>query len=101
MSDLKDQTVVVVGASSGIGRATARAASARGCEGDAPGSFASEARGGRPQRGAHGLAAAGDELASRGRITTLTPEQVERNLDKLRGYVNVARAAAPRLRERG
>ena len=47
------------------------------------------------------LAAAGDELAWRGRITELTNEQVEHSLDKLRGYVNVTRAAAPLMRERG
>jgi NAD(P)-dependent dehydrogenase (short-subunit alcohol dehydrogenase family) len=47
------------------------------------------------------LTAAGDELAWRGRITDLTTEQVERSLDKLRGYVNVTRAAAPLMRERG
>ncbi len=47
------------------------------------------------------LTAAGDELAWRGRITDLTTEQVERSLDKLRGYVNVARAAAPLMSERG
>jgi NAD(P)-dependent dehydrogenase (short-subunit alcohol dehydrogenase family) len=47
------------------------------------------------------LAAAGDELAWRGRITDLTSEQVELSLDKLRGYVNVTRAAAPLIRDRG
>jgi NAD(P)-dependent dehydrogenase (short-subunit alcohol dehydrogenase family) len=47
------------------------------------------------------LAAAGDELACRSRIADLTTEQVERSLDKLRGYVNVVRGAVPRMHERG
>src|SRR5262249_35077072 len=47
------------------------------------------------------LAAAGDELAWRGRITELTTDQVESSLDKLRGYVNAVRAAVPCMRERG
>jgi NAD(P)-dependent dehydrogenase (short-subunit alcohol dehydrogenase family) len=47
------------------------------------------------------LAAAGDELACRGRITDLSSEQVERSFDKLRGYANVMRAAAGLVLERG
>jgi NAD(P)-dependent dehydrogenase (short-subunit alcohol dehydrogenase family) len=128
MNDLKDQTVVVVGASSGIGLATAKAASRQGAEVMLLGR--SRARLDEAARAAGAtaravvmdmldlpavdralgsiagidhlvLAAAGDELASRGRITSLTTDQVERSLDKLRGYVNVARAAVPRVRERG
>jgi len=47
------------------------------------------------------LTAAGEELAYRGKITDLTDEDVERTFDKLRGFVNVTRAAVPFLRERG
>src|SRR5262249_10498671 len=41
--------------------------------------------------------AAGDELAWSAPITELTTEQVERSFDKMRGYLNFARAAAPRV----
>ncbi|HEX7489850.1 MAG TPA: SDR family oxidoreductase, partial [Anaeromyxobacteraceae bacterium] len=47
------------------------------------------------------LTAVGDEYAVFGRLAELTHEQLERSLDKLRGFVNVTRAAAPLMRERG
>lgn len=128
MSTLTNQTVAIVGASSGIGLATARAAALLGAEAIMLGR--SKERLEEAARAVQGtartiamdmldraavdrtiasigpidhlvLTAAGDELASIGRITELTAEQVERSLDKLRGYVNVTRAAAPRMRERG
>ena len=128
MSELNDQTVVVVGASSGIGLTTAKAAAARGAKvillSRSRARVEEAARVAGPKARAVSmdmldpaavdgvmasiggvdhivLAAAGDELASRGRVTNLTSEQVERSLDKLRGYVNVARAGAPLLRDRG
>jgi NAD(P)-dependent dehydrogenase (short-subunit alcohol dehydrogenase family) len=47
------------------------------------------------------LTAVADELASRAPIGSLTNEQLERSVDKLRGFVNVIRAATPRLAQRG
>jgi NAD(P)-dependent dehydrogenase (short-subunit alcohol dehydrogenase family) len=47
------------------------------------------------------LTAVADELASRAPIGALSDEQVERSMDKLRGFVHVTRAAAPRLRAGG
>jgi NAD(P)-dependent dehydrogenase (short-subunit alcohol dehydrogenase family) len=128
VTELAMQTVAVVGASSGIGLATAKAAASRGAsvillgrsraklEQAALASGATaralvmdmlDPRAVQSTMGSIGhldhlvLSAAGDELACRGRITSLTTEQVERSLDKLRGYVNVVRAAAPRIRDRG
>jgi NAD(P)-dependent dehydrogenase (short-subunit alcohol dehydrogenase family) len=127
MSELANQTVAIVGASSGIGLAAARAAAARGARvillSRSRGRLEEAARTipGRAEvvaldmldreavdRTIKGLgpvdhlvlAAAGDELAWRAPITELSTEQVERSLDKLRGYVNVARAAVPVLRPR-
>ncbi len=128
MNELNKQTVAIVGASSGIGLATAKAAALLG----AKVIMLSRSQAGLEkaaktvQGAAHAIAmnmldqaavertiasigaidhlvltAAGDELAWRGRITDLTTEQVERSLDKLRGYVNVTRAAAPLMREAG
>jgi NAD(P)-dependent dehydrogenase (short-subunit alcohol dehydrogenase family) len=128
MNALTKQTVAIVGASSGIGLATAKAVALEGAN-----VFMlsrSQAKLEEAAKTVHGkvraiamnmldraevdsaissigaidhlvLTAAGDELAYRGRITELTSEQVERSLDKLRGYVNVTRAAAPLMRERG
>ncbi|WP_437933616.1 SDR family oxidoreductase [Sorangium sp. So ce341] len=128
MSELSNQTVVVVGASSGIGLAAARAAAARGAHvvmlsrsqsrlDEAAESVTGTRRAiamdmldpGAVDRviGSIGavdhlvLTAVADELASRAPIGAMTGEQVERSFDKLRGFVNVLRAAAPRLRERG
>jgi NAD(P)-dependent dehydrogenase (short-subunit alcohol dehydrogenase family) len=47
------------------------------------------------------LTAVADELASAAPIRSLTGEQVERTFDKLRGFVNVTRAAVPRMRAGG
>ena len=128
MNALTNQTVVIVGASSGIGLATARAAASQGARAimlsrsqakleeavktvpgtarviatdmlDPPAVGQAIASIGAIDHLV--LTAAGDELAWRGRITDLTADQVERSLDKLRGYVNVTRAAAPLMRERG
>jgi NAD(P)-dependent dehydrogenase (short-subunit alcohol dehydrogenase family) len=128
MNALTKQTVAIVGASSGIGLATAKAVALEGAN-----VFMlsrSQAKLEEAAKTVHGkvraiamnmldraevdsaissigaidhlvLTAAGDELSYRGRITELTTEQVEHSLDKLRGYVNVTRAAAPLMRERG
>ncbi|NUP12213.1 MAG: SDR family oxidoreductase [Polyangiaceae bacterium] len=123
--DLEGKTVVIVGASSGIGLASARAAAARSAKvvmlsrsqaklDQAAGTI----DGGDVQRfamdmldaaqvervvGSLGkihhlvLTAVADELGSRAPIQSLTNEQVERTFDKLRGFVNVTRAAAANL----
>jgi NAD(P)-dependent dehydrogenase (short-subunit alcohol dehydrogenase family) len=128
MSTLAQQTVAVVGASSGIGLAVARLAASRG----ASVVMLSRSRE-RLEQAAHGVAGAvralpmdmldsaavdaamgsldsldhlvltavADELGSRAPIRELTNEQVERALDKLRGFVNVTRAALPKLAPRG
>ncbi|WP_438039667.1 SDR family oxidoreductase [Sorangium sp. So ce128] len=132
MSELSSQTVAVVGASSGIGLATARAAAARGARvillsrsQARLDEAAASVTGGTTRAVAMDmldaaavdramaviasiggidhlvLTAVADELASRAPIRALTAEQVERSFDKLRGFVNVLRAAAPLLRERG
>jgi NAD(P)-dependent dehydrogenase (short-subunit alcohol dehydrogenase family) len=46
------------------------------------------------------LTAVADELARRAPITALNDEQVEGSFDKLRGFVNIVRAAVPLMRER-
>ncbi|WP_437949495.1 SDR family oxidoreductase [Sorangium sp. So ce296] len=128
MSELSNQTVMVVGASSGIGLAAARAAAARGASvvmlsrsrsrlDEAAESVIGTRRAiamdmldpgavdrviGSIEAVDHlVLTAVADELASRAPIGAMTGEQVERSFDKLRGFVNVLRAAAPRLREGG
>ncbi|WP_437853498.1 SDR family oxidoreductase [Sorangium sp. So ce363] len=132
MSELSSQTVAVVGASSGIGLATARAAAARGARvillsrsQARLDEAAASVTGGTTRAVAMDmldaaavdramaviasiggidhlvLTAVADELASCAPIRALTAEQVERSFDKLRGFVNVLRAAAPLLRERG
>jgi NAD(P)-dependent dehydrogenase (short-subunit alcohol dehydrogenase family) len=128
MSELKKQTVAIVGASSGIGLATAKAAASLGAKvimlsrSQAKLEGAAKTVQGMTRASVMNmldqasvertiasigtidhlvLTAAGDELAWRGRITDLTTEQVERSFDKLRGYVNVTRAAAPLIHERG
>ncbi len=128
MKELNKQTVAIVGASSGIGLATAKAAALLGAKvimlsrSQAKLEEAAKTVQGTAQTIAMNmlnqavvdrtiasigaidhlvLTAAGDELAWRGRITDLTTEQVERSLDKLRGYVNVTRAAVPFMRKGG
>jgi NAD(P)-dependent dehydrogenase (short-subunit alcohol dehydrogenase family) len=128
MNALTKQTVAIVGASSGIGLATAKVAALKGAS--VIMINLSQAKLEEAAKGVQGtthaiamdmldrtavdqtitsigainhlvLTAAGDELACHGRITDLTTEQVERSLDKLRGYVNVTRAATLLMRERG
>jgi NAD(P)-dependent dehydrogenase (short-subunit alcohol dehydrogenase family) len=129
MSSLEHKTVVIVGASSGIGLASARAAAERGAEvvmlsrSQAKlDEAAKSVRGTRTRAIAMDmldatavdrvigsipaidhllLTAVADELASRAPIASLTNAQLERSLDKLRGFVNVIRAAAPRLTKSG
>jgi NAD(P)-dependent dehydrogenase (short-subunit alcohol dehydrogenase family) len=128
MSTLAQQTVAVVGASSGIGLEVARVAASGG----AAVVMLSRSRE-RLEQAAQGVAGAvqalpmdmldaaavdatigslrsidhlvltavADELGSRAPIRTLTNEQVERTFDKLRGFVNVTRAAVPKLSARG
>jgi NAD(P)-dependent dehydrogenase (short-subunit alcohol dehydrogenase family) len=47
------------------------------------------------------LTAVADELARCAPIAQITNEQVERSFDKTRGFVNVVRAAAPRMSPAG
>ena len=128
MIALSRQTVVVVGASSGIGLATARVAALEGAETillsrsqaklevaarSVPGTARAIAMDmldpagvGRAMASIGAidhlvLTAVGDEYALFGRLAELRSEQLERSLDKLRGFVNVTRAAAPLMRERG
>jgi NAD(P)-dependent dehydrogenase (short-subunit alcohol dehydrogenase family) len=129
MSALAKKTVVVVGASSGIGLATAQAAAALGA--DVIMLSRSQAKLDEAAKHVTGgttraiamdmldaaavdrvmasigavdhlvLTAVADELASRAPLGALTNEQVERSFDKLRGFVNVTRVAASLLREHG
>lgn len=129
MRGLTKQTVVVVGASSGIGLATAKAAASRGA--DVVMLSRSQAKLDEAAKTVTGgttraiamdmldeaavdrvmatigpvdhlvLTAVANELGSSAAIRVLTNEQVERTFDKLRGFVNVTRAAVPLLGERG
>ncbi|QYA11927.1 SDR family oxidoreductase [Rhizobium sp. AB2/73] len=128
MSKLADQTVVIVGASSGIGLATAQLAAAKGANAvmlsrsqtkldHAASLVTGERRAmamnmldaeavdrviGSLSRIDHlVLTAVADELKQRAEISHITNEQVERTLDKLRGYVNVVRASVPAMASRG
>jgi hypothetical protein len=47
------------------------------------------------------LTAVADENARRAPLAKLSADQIEGGLDKLRGFINVAQAAAPIIRERG
>jgi NAD(P)-dependent dehydrogenase (short-subunit alcohol dehydrogenase family) len=129
MSAPERETVVVVGASSGIGLAVARRAAAQGADvvmlsrsqarldeaakTAAPGRVRAIAMDMLDRAAVDGviasvgaidhlvLTAVADELASCAPVRELTTEQVERTFDKLRGYVNVTRAAVPLLRPGG
>jgi NAD(P)-dependent dehydrogenase (short-subunit alcohol dehydrogenase family) len=128
MSKLANQTVVIVGASSGIGLATAQAVTSEGAAtimlSRSQAKLDLAARSVKGDRravemnmldadavdrviGSLGgidhliLTAVADELKQRAEISRITDEQVERTLDKLRGYVNVVRAAVPIMADRG
>jgi NAD(P)-dependent dehydrogenase (short-subunit alcohol dehydrogenase family) len=128
MGTLEGQRIVVVGASSGIGLATAKAAAARKAhvimvsrsieklaaaartvtgsvetravdmldEAAITSTFASIGRVDHLV-----LTAASDENKRRAPIAELTTEQMERALDKLRGFFFATRAATPHLAPRG
>lgn len=128
MSPLDAQVVAIVGASSGIGLATARAAALQGAqvimisqgrekleeaartvEGvsrpvtmdmlDRPGVEKTFGELGALDHLV--LTAVPNEYGFFGPLAKLRDDQLERSLDKVRGFVNVTRAAAPRMRERG
>ena len=128
MTELAGQVVTIVGASSGIGLATAQILA--NAEGDIimmsrsleKLAAAADSISPRPRtialdmlvqsdvERAFGdidqldhlvLTAVADELSRRAPIAQITNEQVERSFDKMRGFVNVVRAAAPRLSPRG
>jgi len=128
MNTLTDQTVAVVGASSGIGLATARAAAGQGAH-----VIMISRSAAKLEQAAHGVAgvvrhiamdmldpaavertfatlgtidhlvmtAVANEYQFFGPITTLTREQIEGSLDKLRGFLMVTRAAATHMAARG
>lgn len=128
MSELAKQTVVIVGASSGIGLATAKAAALRGAKivmigrsrekleaaaqtvrGNVVLAAANmlDAEGLGAAIGSAGaidhlvLTAVADEIQRIGPLGQLSDEQMERSIDKLRGFFFAARAAARTMRERG
>jgi NAD(P)-dependent dehydrogenase (short-subunit alcohol dehydrogenase family) len=125
---MRDQTVVIVGGSSGIGLATAQAAAAQGARivlvsrskekldaaaksiaGDVVTAIADMVNpaaitGAIRSAGVIDhlvLTAVADEYRHMAFLAQLTDAQMERSLDKLRGFFFAARAAAPLMRERG
>jgi NAD(P)-dependent dehydrogenase (short-subunit alcohol dehydrogenase family) len=128
MAVLTTRTVAIVGASSGIGLAAAVAAAGEGARvimlsrSQAKLEQASKAVPGQARSIAVDmlertavdraiasigtidhlvLTAVGDEYALFAPIANVSAEQVERSLDKVRGFVNVTRAAVPLMRARG
>ncbi len=128
MSELVGKTVAVVGASSGIGLATARLASQNGARivmlsrSDEKLARAAQSVAGNPiivaldatdaeavdqavrklERIDHlVLTAVANELKRKSAITSVTDEQVERSFDRIRSYVTIIRAVVPKLAERG
>jgi NAD(P)-dependent dehydrogenase (short-subunit alcohol dehydrogenase family) len=128
MGSMRGQTVVVIGASSGIGLAVARRAAEAGAAitmvsrsreklqaaassitgdvilvaADALDEHAvGEAFAALPRIDHLVLTAVADENKRRGPIAELTSDQMERSLDKLRGFFFAVRAAAPRIATRG
>lgn len=126
--ELVKQTVVIVGASSGIGLATARAATSKGAkvvmisrsrekldavarsiQGDvvlAPADMLDAGRLGTAITSAGAidhlvLTAVANEMQRVAPIHELRDEQIERSMDKLRGFVFAARAARPMIQQRG
>jgi NAD(P)-dependent dehydrogenase (short-subunit alcohol dehydrogenase family) len=128
MASLAGKTIVIGGASSGIGLATARRSAAVGAHvvlvsrsaekleaaaGQIVGSrethavnMLDEGEAGRLLSSIDTidhlvLTAVADENKRRGRLTELTVEQMERSLDKFRGYFLVCRAAVPKMVKSG
>lgn len=126
MKPVEDRTIAIVGASSGIGLATSRLLASQGARvvmlsrSRAKLEQAASSVPGAPLLMAMDmldrnaveraiaelvsldhlvLTAVADELAQRAPLAVLSDEQLERSLDKLRGFVNVTRAAASILRE--
>lgn len=128
MSDLTGKAVAVVGASSGIGLATARLASKNGARivmlsrSEEKLTRAAQSVAGDPiivaldatdvdavNRAARKLGqidhlvltAVANELKRTSIIASVTDEQVERSFDRIRSYVTIIRAFVPQLAERG
>ncbi len=128
MNALQNKTVVVIGASSGIGAAVARLAAEQGAKvvmlSRSADKLAAAAKGisGQVQTVAVDmldevglvrsvssletidhlvLTAVADENKRRNAIAALTSEQMERSLDKLRGFFFAVRAAASKMTQHG